>query len=92
MKIIAKFFSLLLIYSLTFNAIANTLPPTDLANTVTTNKKSMTQEFADLRQKILKAQSLMQAKELALSPTDDALAALQNANAVVPFNNDLKQA
>lgn len=49
-------------------------------------------ELARLRRDISAADTLAEARSLALAPTDEALDALRNARAMLPFNEDLRLA
>lgn len=47
------------------------------------------QELDRLKQEIASAHSVDEARHLALAPTDDAINALENARALMPFSDDL---
>lgn len=49
-------------------------------------------EVVRLHDEILTANNLNEARALALAPTADAISALKNARAVMPFNEDLRAA
>lgn len=50
------------------------------------------QELARYKSKILTAGTLEEARRIALEPADDAINALENAQNLVPFSDDLKSA
>ncbi|MBK8817266.1 MAG: hypothetical protein IPN42_17965 [Methylococcaceae bacterium] len=50
------------------------------------------QELSQLKQAIVAAKSLSDARKMALAPTDEAIEALNNARNLVPFSDDLNSA
>ncbi|MDD2725530.1 MAG: hypothetical protein PHH59_16105 [Methylovulum sp.] len=50
------------------------------------------QEFTRLKTEIAAADTIDQARALALAPTDSAIGALKNARTMMPFSNDLRSA
>ncbi|MDO9105382.1 MAG: hypothetical protein Q7U57_10510 [Methylovulum sp.] len=50
------------------------------------------QELDQLKREISAADTVVQARTLALAPTDDALGALKNARSLMPFSDDLRSA
>lgn len=49
-------------------------------------------ELSQFKSKIAAAETIIQAKEMAIEPADMAIEALKNANAILPFNDDLRKA
>lgn len=49
-------------------------------------------ELSQFKSKIAAAETIIQAKEMAVAPADMALEALKNANAILPFSDDLRKA
>lgn len=49
-------------------------------------------ELSQLKKEITSAKSLSDARKMALAPTDDAIGALKNARAIMPFSDDLRLA
>ncbi|MGR8951395.1 MAG: hypothetical protein ACU83V_03165, partial [Gammaproteobacteria bacterium] len=50
------------------------------------------QELSQLKREITAADTVMQARTMALAPTDDAIGALKNARSIMPFSDDLRSA
>ncbi|MEQ1546349.1 hypothetical protein [Methyloglobulus sp.] len=73
---------------------ANLMPSETLALIKSTcpSDPSQRKELIQLRNQITAATTLNEARKLALSPTDDAINALKNAENIMPFSDDLKTA
>ncbi|MDD5277016.1 MAG: hypothetical protein PHR16_13155 [Methylovulum sp.] len=50
------------------------------------------QELRQLKKEITAADTVMQARTMALAPTDGAIGALKNARSIMPFSDDLRSA
>jgi len=50
------------------------------------------QELNQLKKEISSADTLSQARKIALAPTDEAIEALENARNIMPFSDDLRSA
>lgn len=50
------------------------------------------QELAQLKNEIAAAETVNQAREMALAPTDGAIDTVKNARAIMPFSDDLRTA
>ncbi|MDO9103742.1 MAG: hypothetical protein Q7U57_02145 [Methylovulum sp.] len=50
------------------------------------------QELSQIKSEINAADTVIQARTLALAPTDDAIGALKNARSIMPFSDDLRSA
>jgi hypothetical protein len=71
---------------------ANNWPSTASLNLLAANCSSapnQAQELNRLKQEIATANSVSEARTLALAPTDDAIDALKNARTLMPFSDDL---
>ncbi len=64
----------------------------DLIKSTCPSGPSQYAELVQLKQEITTANSIDQARKLALSPTDDAINALKNARNLIPFSEDLRTA
>jgi hypothetical protein len=76
-------------------AHANLMPSKDtlaLIKATCPSDPSQQKEFIQLRNQITAAETINKARTLALAPTNDALSALQNAQTIMPFSDDLKTA
>lgn len=85
----------MVIVSLSTSASANIWPSAgalDLIKSTCPSGLTQYQELTQLKQKIATAKSLGQARTMALAPTDDAINALKNASAMMPFSDDLRTA
>lgn len=75
-----------------FANIQSTTSTLDLIKSTCPSGPSQYAELARLKQEITTANSIDQARKLALAPTDDAINALKNARNMIPFSEDLRTA
>lgn len=84
--------ALISVFFITTTVSANNWPSTTSLNLLAANCSSgpdQFQELARLNQEIATANSVSEARTLALAPTDDAIDALKNARTLMPFSDDL---
>jgi hypothetical protein len=63
-----------------------------LMNASCPTPKQQYQEINQLKQHIISAKNLEEARQLAITPTEEALSALNNARSIMPFSDDLRSA
>jgi len=83
------------IVSLSQTATANVWPSASSMELIKSSCQSgpeQYQELSRLKKEITAADTVTQARTMALAPTDDALGALKNARSIMPFSNDLRSA
>jgi len=76
-------------------ATANVWPlvnPLSLIQSGCPNGSDQYQELTQLKDKIVSAGTVNEARILALAPTDDAIDALKNARTLLPFSDELRSA
>lgn len=54
--------------------------------------KQQYQELEHVKKQIINAKNLEEARQLAITPTEEALSALNNARTIMPFSDDLRSA
>jgi hypothetical protein len=84
--------SLIGVFVMAKTVSANNWPSTASLNLLTAScscNPDQIQELDRLKQEIASANSVGEARHLALAPTDDAIKALENARALMPFSDDL---
>jgi len=92
--IVSAFMSVLIV-SLSQTAIANVWSSAssfELLKTSCPSGPEQYQELKQLKQKISAAETVNQARAMALEPTDGAIGALNNARSMMPFSDDLRLA
>lgn len=90
--LIYTIFTLITCISLSNSATANTRPWSDalgLIESACPSGSEQNQELNLLKNTIASAKTVTQARIIALAPTDEAIDALNNARAIMPFSDDL---
>ena len=85
--------SVLTLITLSKTASANIWPSAEtlaLINSTCPAGPDQYPELSQLKSKIAAAETVNQARKMALAPTDGALDTLKNARAIMPFSNDLR--
>jgi len=83
------------IVSLSQTAAANvwsTVSPMELIKSTCQSDPEQYQELKQLKKEITAADTVTQARSMALAPTDGAIGALKNARSIMPFSDDLRTA
>lgn len=94
MFIITAFTSVFIV-SLSQTATANAWPSASAMELIKSSCRSGPEQYQELRQlkgEITAADTVTQARAMALAPTDGALGALKNARSIMPFSDDLRLA
>lgn len=94
MFIITAFASVFIV-SLSQTAAANVWPSASAMKLIKSTCRSgpeQHQELSQLKREITAAETVMQARTMALAPTNDAIGALKNARSIMPFSDDLRSA
>lgn len=94
MFIITAFVSVFIV-SLSQIAAANIWPSTSAMELIESTCQSGPEQYQELNQlkkEITAADTVMQARTMALAPTDGAIGALKNARSIIPFSDDLRSA
>lgn len=94
MLIISAFISTFIV-SVQQTASANIWPSAssmELIKSSCSSDPEQYQELSQLKKEIIAAETVSQARKMALAPTDDAINALKNASDLVPFSDDLRSA
>lgn len=83
------------VVSVSQTAVANVWPTASFMELIKSTCRSgpeQYQELSRLKREINAADTVMQARMMALAPTDDAIGALKNARSIMPFSDDLRSA
>lgn len=94
-KSIISGLSLVFIVSMSQSAIANIRPSANSMELIKSTCRSGPEQYQELSQlmnEINAAETVSQARKMALAPTDGAIAALRNARNLMPFSDDLRSA
>jgi hypothetical protein len=95
LALIVSLLAIVVSLSASQSAFASMQPSTgamDLIKSACTVEPAQYPELARLKQEIVAANDIDQARKLALAPTDDAINALKNARNMIPFSEDLRTA
>jgi hypothetical protein len=93
--LIISAFASVLVVSMLQTANANIFPSASSMELIKSSCKSGLGQYQELRQlkkEITAAETVSQARKMALAPTDDAIIALTNASDLMPFSDDLNSA
>ena len=88
-------FSAFTLITLSKTASASIWPSADalgLINSTCPSGPDQYPELTQLKNQIAAAETVNQARQIALAPTDGAIGTLKNARAIMPFSNDLRAA
>ncbi len=89
--VFVMFFALLLSESVSANVLPS-ISSLELIKSSCSSGSEQYEELVQLKNEIIKAESVAQAQEIALAPTNQAIGALKSASAISPFSDDIVKA